>query len=199
MAKTSSTSSTSAASPSLAAWQARATHEITLPSGQRVRIRIPGIATLLEHGDLPDDLVELALLELTTDGGATAALAADLAAASENGAREKALERIAHYGAFQKALVCKALCAVQTAGGAFEDVTLTPDTLDALGLPEDDLAMVAELVQRLRAHDARGVRIGVEPIDRWAAFREAHSCSDSNCEGCAKLVDALSTADVGSV
>ncbi len=196
MPKTKSTSTPP--TPSLAAWQARSLHTITLPSGQRVQIRIPGIGTLLEKGDLPEDLLELALLELTTDGGATAALASDLATA-ENGNREKALERLASYGEFQRHLVCAAVCAVETAPDAFEPLTLTPESLLDDSLPEDDLAMVAEIVQRLRSHDARGVRIGVEPLDRWATFREAHGCPDADCEGCAKLIAALSSTDVGAV
>lgn len=196
MGTTKKTASTPPSS-SLAAWQAKALHTITLPSGQRVRIRIPGIGTLLERGDLPDDLLEIALLELTSEGGATAALAADLV--SENGTREKALERLARYGEFQRHLVCAAVEAVETAPGAFEPLILSPESLLDGSLPEDDLAMVAEIVQRLRAHDARGVRIGVEPIDRWATFREAHGCSDENCEGCQKLVAALSSVDVGGV
>ena len=185
-------------SSSLAAWQARALHTITLPSGQVVKIRIPGIGTLLEHGDLPEDLLEIAVLELTTEGGATAKLATDLAT-SENGEREKTLERIARYGEFQRHLVCAAVSAVQTAPDTFEPITLSPESLLQEALPEDDLAMISEIVQRLRAHDARGVRIGVEPLDRWAMFREAHGCDDENCKGCQKLIDALSTADVGGV
>lgn len=187
--------------PSLAAWQARATHTITLPSGQRIQIRIPGIGTLLEKGDLPEDLLEIALLELTTEGGATAALAAELAQ-SENGNREQALERLASYGEFQRHLVCAAVCGVETSPDVFEPITLTAESLFDGSLPEDDLAMVAEIVQRLRAHDARGVRIGVEPIDRWATFREAHGCDGDEpgnppCKGCEKLVAALSSVDVG--
>jgi hypothetical protein len=182
---------------SLAVWQARATHTITLPSGQRVQIRIPGIGTLLEYGDLPGDLLEIALLELTTEGGATAALAAELAQA-ENGNREKALERIARYGEFQRHLVGAAVVAVEV-GDTFDPISLTAENLADGSLPEDDLAMVAEIVQRLRLYDARGVRIGVEPLDRWAAFREAHGCDDENCEGCQKLIAALSSVDVGGV
>lgn len=183
--------------PSLAAWQARALHTITLQSGQRLQIRIPGIGTILEKGDLADNLLEIALLELTTKGGATAALAADLA--SENGNRDEALKRISRYGEFQRHLVCTAVVGIETAPGVFEPITLTPaDLLDG-SLPEDDLAMVAEIVQRLRFHDARGVRIGVEPLDRWATFREAHECPDEDCEGCQKLVEVLSSVDVGAV
>lgn len=183
------------APPSLAAWQARAVHTITLPSGQRVRIRIPGIATLLEHGDLPPDLIELAFLELSQEGGATGALAQELATSSENGQRKEALDKIARYGRFQRELVRAAIVAVETEPEIFADVALSFEELDAL--PEDDLALVAEIVQRLRAHDARGVRIGVEPLDRWATFREAHGCPDQDCPGCAKVVHVLSSAHMG--
>lgn len=191
------TKSASTHSPELAVWQARSTHKLTLPSGQRVQIRIPGIATILEKGDLPEDLLEIALLELTSEGGATAALAAELA--SGNGNQAKAIERLARYGEFQRHLVGAAVMGVETSPDVFTPITLTPEDLLDGSLPEDDLAMIAEIVQRLRAHDARGVRIGVEPIDRWATFREAHGCPDEDCEGCAKLIEALSSVDLDAV
>jgi hypothetical protein len=179
----------------LSGWQARALHTITCPSGQRLKIRIPGIATLLEHGDVPDDLVELALLELTAENGATGALAADLAK-SDNGKRAEIIEKIGRFGAFQRELVRAAVAAVEVAPDEWQEVHLSQADVASDALPEDDLALVAEIVQRIRAYDARGVRIGVEPLDRWAAFREAHGCPDENCEGCQKLLDELSTADV---
>ncbi len=185
-------------SPSLSAWQARSVHTITCPSGQRIRIRIPGIATLLEHGDLPDDLTEIALLELSAENGATGELAQQLAS-SANGNRAEILERVRQYGQFQRELVRAAVVAVESAPDKWQDVTLTLDDIGGGSLPEDDLALVAEIVQRLRATDARGVKIGVEPIDRWATFREAHSCPDEGCPGCQKLIDELSSLDVDEV
>jgi len=189
------TKSENAPSPSLAAWQARSVHTVTVWSGQRLKIRIPGIATLLEQGDLPDDLLELALMELTSEGGATAVLAAELSNA--NGNKEQTLERLRKYGAFQRHLVCAAIVAVEGKPGKWQDVTLSLD--DLAEFPEDDLAMVAEFVQRLRSHDARGVRIGVEPLDRWATFRQSHGCPDEDCPGCKKLIEQLSSVDVGAV
>ncbi len=184
-------------SPSLSVWQARSVHTITCPSGQRIRIRIPGIATLLEHGDLPDDLTEIALLELSAVNGATGELAQQLA--STNGNRAEILERVRQYGQFQRELVRAAVVAVESAPNKWQDVTLSMDDIGGGSLPEDDLALVAEIVQRLRATDARGVKIGVEAIDRWATFREAHSCPDEDCPGCQKLIDELSSLDVDEV
>lgn len=194
-----SPSSASHSNGTLGAWQARALHAITLPSGQRVRIRIPGLGTMLERGDLPDELLELAYMELTAEGGATAELALEITRAREAGKHEEARTAVARYAAFQRELVCAAIAEVDRGDGEFVPVELSPADLDGDALPEDDLAMVAEIAQRLRAHDARGVRIGVEPIDRWAAFRSAHGCPDQDCPGCAALVRELSTAHVGDV
>jgi len=204
----------SAPPESIGRWQTLNLHVVTCPSGQRLKIRIPGIAGLLERGELPDELVELALLELTAEGGATGELARELSAASadvDDAERQaKAVERIRRYGLLQRHLAVAAIEYVELdfdhapAGtkadvvdehGAWQRVELTiEDTYT--DIPEDDLAMVAEIAQRLRARDARGVRIGVEPLDRWAAFRDLHECGE-DCPGCQGIVELFSTADVG--
>jgi hypothetical protein len=204
----------SSAPPNLGAWQRRTLHTITCPSGQRLRIRIPGIATLLEHGDVPDDLVELALLELSEESGATGALAGELATATESDdaeTRERVLGKLKDYGKLQRLLAVESIQFVELEaddpqahdvmgedGARWLRVKLTiADTYS--DLPEDDLAMVAEIAQRLRLYDARGVRIGVEPLDRWTSFREAHGCPDEDCRGCQALIEQFSAAHVGAV
>lgn len=188
----------------LGAWQARALHTITLPSGQRVRIRTAGVATLLERGDLPDDLVELALLELSAENGATGELARQLEEAQTKldedagDERAKVLERIKRFGVFQRHLAISAIEQLELSPDEWEPISLTLED-SYRDLPEDDLAMVAEIVQRIRATDAKGVRIGVEPLDRWAGFRDAHGCPDEGCEGCEELIRRLSSADVGAL
>lgn len=190
-----STTPTAIAPPSsLAGWQRRSLHTVTCPSGQRLRIRLPGIPTLLEHGDLPDDLIEIALLEVSRRDGAAGAIAEEISEMGDDQAAAK-LERLAEFARFQKQLVCAAIQEIES-DDRWEQVELTPERLD--GLPEDDLAMVAEIVQRLRGSDARGVRIGVEPLDRWARFRDHHSCGEG-CEACEALVRELSSADVGAL
>lgn len=180
----------------LAGWQARTLHTITCPSGQRLRIVLPGIGTLLEHGELPDQLIEIALLEMTRPDGAAGAIAKQLEDTPDT-PREVILERLAEFAGFQRHLVCAAVREIETADTVWVPVTLTPDQLDSL--PEDDLAMVAEIVQRLRGTDARGVRIGVEPIDRWAGFHEAHGLDPEGCEACAAFLAELSSTDVGAL
>lgn len=181
-----------ATAPPLDGWKQRGLHTVTCPSGQRLRIRIPGIATLLEHGDLPGDLVSVALSEIEHERGAAGALADSMTADEPVDAK---LERVARFASFQRHLVKHAVAQVET-GGGWHNVELSDD--DVSELPEDDLAMVAEIVQRLRVFDARGVRIGVEPLDRWAAFREVHGCGE-DCESCQALVQSLSSTGVVSV
>lgn len=176
-----------APSPSLAGWQARTIHTITLPSGQTVRMRLPGVATILEYGDLPDDLIGMAVAEITRDGGA-AVLVTEAAPD-----REATLTRLREFTGFQRHLVAAAL--VEPAL-TYEQIT---EAVQDGSLPEDDLAMVAEIVQRLRNRDARGVMVGVEPLDRWATFREAHGCSDPGCEACQKVVEQFSSVDAGAL
>ncbi len=204
---------TSAPPDPLGAWQRRTLHRVTCPSGQRLKIRIPGLATMLEHGDVPDDLVELALAELSNERGATGLLAEELAQASDapddDEARARVLERLKEYGRLQRVLACEAIAYVEAGedgpadvvdadGSRWFAIELTIE--DTYGeLPEDDLAMVAEIAQRLRLYDAQGVRIGVEPLDRWTSFREAHGCPDADCPGCAKLIESVSSAHVGAV
>jgi hypothetical protein len=183
---------TAAASPhSLTGWQQRAVHRIQLPSGQWVKIRIPGIATIVQHGDLPDELIELALAELTRGVGGSNELTAERVAATED--REAKLQRIRELGVFQMHIVAAMLVEPALTYAEVEEA------VTAGSLPEDDLFVISEIGLRARATDARGVRIGVEPLDRWAMFREAHGCADEDCEGCTKLIRLFSTSDLDAV
>lgn len=193
-----SATETSENSSALSAWQRRAAHSITLPSGQKVKIRIPGIATLLEHGDLPEDLFEIATAELTDTVAAPGAdgmpvvISGAVQLVSKADDREQKLERIREFASFQRHLVAAALVEPEL---SYEEVT---DAVREGSLPEDDLAMIAEIVQRIRFRDARGVMIGVEPLERWATFREKHGCSE-DCPSCQSVLDAFSTLDLDEV
>ena len=186
----------------LSGWQSRAVHRITLPSGEKVRIRIPGIATMLEHGHLPDDLFEIAFAEVVdtvsvqgAEGPAVIPGSVQWVGKAEG--NEQKMERLQAYGRFQRHLVAAALVEPTM---TFEQVT---EATISGSLPEDDLSMISEIVQRIRFRDARGVRLGVEPLERWAAFRETHTgiaCTgNEDCPACQSLLDLFSTLDVGEV
>lgn len=182
---------------SLSSWRSRSLHTVGLPSGQIVKIRVPGIATLIENGEIPEDLIDIALEELTEDGGATAAIAKEVQ--DPQVGRERVLARLAELGSLQRSLVRASVVEIQEADGSFVPVELSEADVGPDGLPEDDLAMVAEIVQRVRGYDARGVRIGVEPLDRWAAFHREHGLDPEDCEHCQRLSRELSSIDVGAV
>ena len=188
---TSSNSAANASSPSLSGWQNRAVHAITLPSGQRVRIKLPGVATLLERGEIPPHLGAYAVADLVEDTGAGGVVAKALEESGENQS-EGLRQRIAEFAAYQRHLVSAAVVAFEE-NGEWVPVKLTDEQMATL--PENDLSLISDLVKRLRGTDARGVRIGVEPIDRWELFRSFHSCGE-NCEGCQRMVEELSSTDV---
>jgi hypothetical protein len=175
-------------SSGLGSWQSKAVHTVTAPSGQRLRIRIPGVGTLLEKGEIPASLTGFAVADLVDEQGAAGVVAEALSHGVESDALR---QRILEFASYQKTLVAAAVVAFERPDGTWEDVSLTLDQM--ADLPEGDLSMVAELVQRLRGTDARGVSIGVEPLDRWEMFREVHGCTE-DCESCQRLVDELSTS-----
>lgn len=179
-------------SDTLAGWQQRL-HTVTCPSGQRLRIRIPGVETIIQHGDLPDELVEIALLEVTRQDGAAGAIAEQLPDLDSAGK----LARLAEFAAFQRELVRAAVREVETDTDVWEPLELGRD--ETAGLPEADVEMVAMIVLRLRSQDARGVTIGVEPIDRWARFHQAHGLDAEGCASCEAFLNELSSADMGAV
>lgn len=191
---------TSTTSPpsSLAAWQNRAVHRVWLPSTMRVKMRIPGIPTLIEHGRLPDDLVELALTGVTNEYGAAGALKDELAGATDD-QRPHVLARVKDLARYQRTLALVAIVAIEREPGSeqWDDVTLTE--ADAALLPEDDLSFVAEIVERLRHQDAKGVTLGVEPLDRWAEFHETHQLAAEDCPHCKQLQQRLSSLDLGGL
>lgn len=169
-------------------WRERAIHTVTGPTGAVLKIRIPGIGTLLEHDQLPHHLVSVALLDIHHREGAAAALRGLIDDVLEDDQRAKLLDEVKKLGEYQRRLVAAALV----------DPPLTYEEITSGEYPEDDLSMVAEIVQRVRAFDARGVRIGVEPLDRWATFHSEHGLDgEGGCEHCRRLTAQLSSIDVG--
>lgn len=171
-------------------WRQKAVHTVTCPSDAVIRIRIPGIATMLEHGDLPDHLIGLALLDISRPEGAAQALREMLQTLTDEAQHAKVVAEIRKFAEYQRRLVAAAIV----------EPAMTYEEIADGSLPEQDLAMVADIVQRLVATDSRGVRIGVEPLDKWARFHSLHGLPESGeCDGCARLVAELSSIDVGAV
>lgn len=171
-------------------WRQKAVHTVTAPSGAVLRIRIPGIATLLENGDLPEHLIGLALLDISKPEGAASALREMLDELLDETRRAQVVAEVGKFAEYQRRIIAAALV----------EPALSYDEIAAGDLPEGDLAMVADIVQRLVGTDARGVRIGVEPLDRWARFHHFHGLPESgDCDGCARFAAEFSSVDVGAV
>ena len=171
-------------------WRQKAIHTITVPSGAVIKIRIPGIAGLLEAGSLPTHLVGLALLDISHPDGAAAGLKEMVDSVIDDDTRVKLAGEIAKLAEYERRL----------AVAAIETPKLTYEEAASGDFPEDDLAMVAQIVQRLRVRDAEGVRIGVAPLDRFATFHQEHGLGEADgCDACFRVAQRLSTVDVGGV
>ena len=169
-------------------WRQRAVHTITVPSGAVLKIRIPGIAGLLESGSLPTHLVGLALLDISHPQGAAAGLKEMIDNVVDDDSRDKLLGEVTKLVEYERRLAVSAILEPHI---TYEEAT---------EFPEDDLAMVAQIVQRMRAYDAEGVRIGVAPLDRFATFHQEHGLGEADgCDACFRVAQRLSTVDVGGV
>lgn len=171
-------------------WRQKTVHTVTGPSGAVFRIRIPGIAGLLERAELPVHLITLALRDITHPDGAAAALIELLDDVADEAKREELLGEMGKLAEYSRRIVAAALV----------EPALTYDEIASGDYPEDDLTMIAAIVQRLRGVDARGVRIGVEPLDRWATFHREHGLGDPDgCDDCVRAAEKLSSIHVGAV
>lgn len=172
---------------SAAAWKKRGgPHRITLPSGQRVLARVLGLASLARLDGLPEDLTDALVLHVANleQGGLPAVIAADLGkVTSDPEAAARVNQRVTDFGRLTKLLVTEALV----------EPKLTLADLEKI--PEDDLEMLMRIVTGRQDFDAKGVRIGVEPIDAWATFPEHHGCKP-DCEACTRALAALSSIDL---
>jgi hypothetical protein len=170
---------------SAGSWKKRGgPHRITLPSGQRVLANVLGLSQLARLEGLPDDLTDAVVLHIVNleNGGLPAKIGAELSKAGhgDEEAAEKANQYIADFGRLAKHLVAEALV----------EPELTVDDLDEV--PEEDLEMLMRIVTGRQTFDAAGVRIGVEPLNAWATFRDEHGCPP-DCEACVKARRSLSS------
>lgn len=126
------------------AWKAKAGHPVTLPSGTIVRVRVPNLAALAKTGQLPNELVKLAVPEIA--GSEAAPLS-----------EEEAADAIRKLADFQSWIVTTAV------------VTPTIDEDDVPELPTEDVEMIVAIATRQRDLDAVGHHIG--GLEASAEFR----------------------------
>jgi hypothetical protein len=165
------------------AWASLGIHTITLPSSAVVKIRIPDLSMLLAGEAVPEHLRAVAF-----DAVRSAIKAENRRVglqAIDDSSDELNHERLKGLADLNRFLVSHTLL----------EPTMTEEDLLSTTLPVEDLAMLTQIASRERTTDARGVQIGVEPIDRWELWRQAHEC-ESGCEGCAEVLAELSSVDL---
>lgn len=167
-----------------AQWKKLGIHTITLPSGFVCKIRIPDLTLLLAAQAVPEDLRAVAYEEITTALRTQASIAARR---DPELPTELAPERLENLEELNRFLVSQALVEPK--------MTMDELRVDKNGegaVPSEDLLMLTEFASRERTVDARGVELGVAPLDAFDVFREAHECSDG-CAHCLEVIGAYST------
>lgn len=120
-------------------------HDVILPSGANVLIRIPDLPAMIENGEFPQHLIDAAL-----------------GVASKPNAKPT-IDLIVQQREFTDALVKTTVV----------DPPITDAMLDhKKGIPFEDKEMIVEIATRQRDLDAEGNHIGgLEKSDKWRKFR----------------------------
>lgn len=127
-------------------WVKAGDHEILCPSGTRVKIRVPDLASIIEGGDLPQHLLDAAL-----------GVATKLTKGQPQGPTK---EMIAQEREFTDFLVSITVTAPK----------LTPET--AKQIPYEDKEMIVSIATRQRDLDAEGEHIaGLTKSEKFRRFR----------------------------
>jgi hypothetical protein len=179
--------------------QRRAWHQVTPPSGMAgMELRIPALTELIRGDAVPDRLRAIALKAAAHPAGLRGVMSDELQKAEKEEqtdeqvlADESALRSaIVDVIAIQKLLVTQSV----RVGGKL----LTLEDLDDPDFPAPDAEWLGGVMLREIEYDARGVRLGIEPLSSWERFRHFHDCG-ADCSACAALQDELSTVDLGVV
>jgi len=172
-------------------WARRAVHHITLPSGMEVDVRIPDMGALVAADAVPDHLRGAVLKRLADDINTFV----DDQAETSPGSRHTSVEEL------EQAMKTGAEINDWIVTYMLVEPRLTMDDMrpDSENRPpEEDLELLVKIAQRERDTDARGVRLGVEPLNRMERFRHHHGCPE-DCASCRAWADDVSTRGLGNV
>lgn len=180
--------------------QKRAWHKVTPPSGMdAMELRLPGLTELVRDEAVPERLRAIALKAAAHPQGLKGVLATKLGESEkkeetdeqvladdeQSAGLKSAIDDVVE---IQKRLIVKNV----KVGGEF----LTLEDLNDPDFPAPDAEWLAGVMLREIGTDAKGVTLGIAPLDDWALFRHFHDCGPG-CGACAALQDELSTVDLG--
>lgn len=183
--------------------QKRAWHKATPPSGMEgVELRIPALTDLFRNEAVPQRLRALALKSAAHPAALRGVMAdtLQLENAAEDAGEKTLEEAIDESSELRQAIddvveIQKHLIVENVRIGG---ELLTLEDLDDPDFPAPDAEWLGSVMLREIDVDARGVRLGIEPLDRWASFRHFHDCPES-CVSCQALQDEFSSVDLGVV
>lgn len=135
---------TTAVKPSSkAAWKKNRDHNITLPSGTVVTVRVPNLTAMAKAGTLPNELLEL----VAADQKDAPTLSVD--------------EQIKQQYQFNKSLVTLAVVAPEITEADYDDI------------PAEDTQMIIQIALRQTDLDAIGHQLGgLEKVPEFRDFRD---------------------------
>lgn len=177
--------------------QNRAWHKVTPPSGMEgVELRIPALTELIRNEAVPDRLRAIALKSAAHPAGLRGVMADTLKTAEDAGEPDEKLiddnstlkQAIDDVIEIQKRLITESV--------RVNGELLTLEDLNDTDFPAPDAEWFAGVMLREVEYDAKGVRLGIEPLDAWARFRDFHDCGPG-CGACAALQDEFSSVDLG--
>lgn len=126
-----------------AAWKKNAVHDVVCPSGTTVAIKIPDLPSIIEAGQIPQHLLDVAL-----------------GSAASGQEIEPTRELIAKQREFTDLLVMKTVV----------EPTLTPE--DVMDVPYEDKEFLVQVAMRQRDLDAVGDHIGgLSNSEKFLKFR----------------------------
>lgn len=147
-----------------------------------VKVRIPDLAAMLAMGQIPEHLRQVALLS----------------AFKEEGDPPLALQKHDDGSPVLTDDVAKGFYDLKSHIIVATVVEPALTQAEASEIPVEDRDMLYAIAMRERDTDALGVRLGVEPLSRWATFRGKHGCPP-DCPACNEAVGELSTVDLGQL
>jgi hypothetical protein len=163
-----------------------------------VEVRIPALTELIRNEAVPDRLRAIALKSAAHPEGLRGVVGDQLRAANEAKTPDEELvkddsallQAIDDVIEIQKRLIVESV--------RVDGELLTLEDLDDPDFPAPDAEFYGLVMLRETEYDARGVRLGIEPLDTWARFRDFHDCGP-DCVSCTALQDEFSSVDLGDV
>lgn len=167
-------------------------HDAVLPSGMKVTYRDLSLGELIELGELPDDLLEVAVAEWAEPGGAKQLAMVPFAELPEKPTKKQTAEAESKSVAVLRGITAVNRLMIARAVVAPE---ITVEELETERIPYVDIELLSALINRRTVTDAAGRHVGVVPIDQFQIVLAAHGhepCPE-DCEACTASRRQLAT------